>query len=385
MIAVVVSIILSILTAIFIFVKKKFSFFEEHGIPYVKPSFPLGNMQGIGSKYHMSEIIQKVYEECKDKGKIVGFYNLIQPVYLLTDLETVKVVAVKDFNNFVNRGVFNNEEYEPLAANLFSIEDDRWRFIRNKISPAFTSGKLRFMYPTISDMAKKFVDAVDRKSKNGDAVAVKDLANRFTVDIISSVAFGMEANTLNNEHEELINIFKEVTGEEAPSMFYFFFIMAFPNLAKALRLRQFSKKLSDFFMNVVGGNIKYREENNDNRNDLLNMLIQLKNKGSIDGEFSTETKKLTLNEVLAQSLLFFFAGSDTSSTTISFSLTQLAYNPDVQDRLRAEISEMTKDTNGEISYETLLEMTYLNQVVSGNIIILFIELFRELFVNLNFV
>nr|ARO50440.1 cytochrome P450 [Chironomus tentans] len=364
MIVFVVSIILSILTGIYLFIKKKYSFFEENGIPYIKPSFPLGNMKGIGSKYHMSEIIRKVYEECKDKGKIVGFYNLIQAAYLVTDLEIVKVVAVKDFNNFVNRGVFNNEEYEPLSAHLFSIEDDRWRFIRNKISPVFTSGKLKFMYPTISDKAKNFVSAVDRKSKNGAPVAVKDLANRFTVDIISSVAFGMEANTLNDEHEELINIFREVFGEDGPSMFFFFFVMAFPKLAKTLRLRQFSKRLSDFFINVVGRNIKYREDNNDKRNDFLNMLIQLKNKGSIDGEFSTETKKLTLNEVLAQCFLFFLAGSDTSSTTISFALTQLAFNIDMQEKLRAEILEKTKDNNGVISYETLHEMTYLNQVVS---------------------
>ncbi|KAL7026345.1 hypothetical protein ACKWTF_013877 [Chironomus riparius] len=364
MLVFVASIILSILTAIFLFINKKYSFFKEHEIPYVKPSFPLGNMQGIGSTFHMSEIIQKVYEECKDKGKIVGFYNLIQPVYLVTDIEIVKVVTVKDFNNFVNRGIFNNEEYEPLAAHLFSIEDDRWRFIRNKISPAFTSGKLKFMYPTINDKAKNFVSAVDRKSKNGDPIAVKDLANRFTVDIISSVAFGMEANTLNDEHQELIDIFREVIGEDGPSMFFFFFVMAFPNFAKTLRLRQFSKRLSDFFINVVGGNIKYREDNNDNRNDFLNMLIQLKNKGSVDGEFSTETKKLTLNEVLAQCFLFFLAGSDTSSTTISFALTELAYNEDMQDKLRSEIIENTENTNGEISYETLHEMTFLNQVVS---------------------
>lgn len=365
MIGIIVSIILSILTAVFLFVKKRFSFFEEHGIPYVKPSFPLGNMKGIGSEFHMAEIIQKVYEECKTKGKIVGFYNLLQPIYMVTDVDVIKLITIKDFNNFVNRGLFNNEEYEPLSAHLFSIEDDRWRFIRSKLSPVFTSGKLKNMYSTIENLGKNFVSVVEKKSKNGDPVAVKDLANRFVVDIISSVTFGMEANTLNGEHEELTNIFREVMGEQGPSMFFFFFIMAFPNFVKALRIRQFSKKLSDFFMDVVGGNIRYREDNNDIRNDFLGMLIQLKNKGSIDGEISSEIRKLTLNECLAQCFLFFLAGSDTSSTAISFTLAELAFNQDIQDKLRAEILEKTKDTNDEITYEVLQEMTYLNQVVSG--------------------
>jgi cytochrome P450 family 6 len=95
------------------------------------------------------------------------------------------------------------------------------------------------------------------------------------------------------------------------------------------------------------------------------MLIQLKNKGSIDGEFSSESKKLTLNEILAQAFLFFFAGTDTSSTTAAFALTELAYNQDVQEKLRIEIVSMTKDTNGQITYENLNDMTYLNQVVNG--------------------
>jgi len=227
------------------------------------------------------------------------------------------------------------------------------------------------MYLTINDLGKNLVDRYDRMGKNGETVEAKSVANRFTVDIISSVAFGMDANTLNDQHQELLDIFKEIFGAEGPSLLYFFFLFAFPNLSKKLHLRQFSKRICDFFMNVVATNIKSREDRNDTRNDFLNMLIQLKNKGSIDGEISTETKKLTLNECLAQAFLFFFAGSDTSSTTISFTLAELAHNQDVQEKLRAELSEKTKDTNGEISYDLLHELTYLNQVVNGNISIIF--------------
>jgi cytochrome P450 family 6 len=223
------------------------------------------------------------------------------------------------------------------------------------------------MYLTINDLSKNLVARYDRMGKNGETVEAKSVANRFTVDIISSVAFGMDANTLNDQHLELLDIFKEIFGGEGASLLKLFFLFAFPNLSKKLHLRQFSKKICDFFMDVVATNIKYREQSNDKRNDFLNMLIQLKNKGSIDGEISTETKKLTLNEILAQAFLFFFAGSDTSSTTISFALTELAFNQEVQEKLRAELLEKTKDTNGEISYDLLHDLTYLNQVVNGKI------------------
>lgn len=363
------SILLVVVAAVFFYVKKKYSYFEKHGIPHMKPSFPLGNLQGLGSKYHMFDVMMNSYNQLKGKGSIGGFYNIFEPTYLVTDIEVLKAITVKDFNKFVNRGVFVNEENEPLTGHLFSIEDDRWRFIRNKLSPVFTSGKLKQMYFTISNLGGNLVNAIERKTNNGKVpVDAKNVANRFTVDIISSVAFGMDSDTLNDKHQELLDIFREVFGADGPSAFYFFFLFAFPKLSKFLKLRQFSKKISDFFTNIVGKNIKYREDNNDNRSDFLNMLIQLKNKGSIDGEFSTETKKLTLNEILAQAFLFFFAGSDTSSTTISFGLTELAFHPDVQNKLRAEILEKIKDTNGEITYDVLHEMTYLNQVVNGMLI-----------------
>lgn len=222
------------------------------------------------------------------------------------------------------------------------------------------------MYPEIVNKSETLIKVIDKKLKTETTVELKDVANRFTVDIISSVAFGMEANTLNGEHNELQTIFKEIFPASGSwQMILFFVILSFPKLAKKLRLKLMSKTVSNFFMGVVGNNIKNREEKNDNRKDFLNMLIQLKNRGSIEGEISSDVKKLTLNEILAQAFLFFFAGADTSSTTISFALMELARNEKIQERLRKEIEEKTKETNGKITYEALHEMKYLAQVVDG--------------------
>lgn len=357
-------IVAPVVTLIYLFFKKKFSYFKDRDIPHIKPTFPFGNLQGLGKTRHMFNIFLDIYNECRGKDVIAGIYNITEPSYFVTDLEVLKHVTIKDFNNFINRGTFVNEEDEPLTGHLFAIEDDKWRYIRNKLSPAFTSGKIKAMYFTISQKGDNFVKAIEKASRNGTTIDAKNISNRFLIDIVSSCAFGMEANTLNYEHPELVNFFREVFGAESISMIQFFFMMAFPKISKFIRLRQFSKKLTDFFMTVVTNNIKNREDTDDKRSDFLNMLIQLKNKGSIDGEFSSENRKLTLNEILAQAFLFFFAGVDTTSTTISFALTELAFNKDIQEKLRAEIFEKTKDTKGELSYELLQEMPYLNQVVN---------------------
>jgi cytochrome P450 family 6 len=65
------------------------------------------------------------------------------------------------------------------------------------------------------------------------------------------------------------------------------------------------------------------------------------------------------------SVVFFFAGSDTSSNTVAFAIMELSQNPEIQEKLRREILEKTKTSNGQITYENLHEMSYLSQVVNG--------------------
>lgn len=348
----------------YLFLKKKYAYFEENGIPHLKPSMVYGNMKGVGKTIFISDLMQEIYDESKEKDVIAGFYTLFSPSLIATDLELIKQITVKEFNNFTDRGVFVNEKDEPLTGHLFNIGGDKWRFLRNKLSPVFTSGKIKSMYGTISDKGDNFIAAIEAASKKG-SVEVKDISNRFTIDVVGSVAFGMEANTLKHENEELVTIFRNIFGEEGVSMFYFFFLFAFPRFSKFMNFRQFNKTVTDFFNNVVGGTINYRETNKVTRNDFLNMLIELKNKGSIEGEISTESRRLTLDEVIAQAFLFFFAGADTSSTAISFAITELSCHPEIQEKLRKEIIEKTKSSDGAITYDNLHEMTYLNQVMNG--------------------
>jgi cytochrome P450 family 6 len=357
-------IVLPLVTFVYYYLKKKFSFFKNRGIPHVEPSWPMGNLKGISTEYHFFELVQKLYRENKGKDVIAGVYSFVNPVFMITDPELAKTITIKDFSNFMNRGQFVNEENEPLTGHLFAIEDERWKYLRNKLSPVFTSGKIKSMFDVVNSKGDNLVKTIELRSQYG-SIETKDLTNRFTVDVISSCVFGMEANTLNDENEMLIKFFKEIFGNQNTSFVKFILIAMFPKIAKLLRIRVFSEGMSNFFMNVVSDNIKTREDTNDKRKDFLNMLIQLKNKGSIEGEFSSEVKKLTLNEVLAQAFLFYFAGSDTSSTTISFALSELANNQEIQSRLRSEITEKTKSSNGELTYDNLQDMTYLNHVMNG--------------------
>lgn len=104
--------------AFYLYAKKKLNHWQERDIPCLPPSIPLGNMNGVGQTVHIVERNQEIYEAFKKNHKIAGYYSMLKPTLMLLDLELIKCVLIKDFNNFVDRGVYYNEDADPVSAHM---------------------------------------------------------------------------------------------------------------------------------------------------------------------------------------------------------------------------------------------------------------------------
>ncbi|GMT18988.1 hypothetical protein PFISCL1PPCAC_10285, partial [Pristionchus fissidentatus] len=81
------------------------------------------------------------------------------------------------------------------------------------------------------------------------------------------------------------------------------------------------------------------------------------------GEFSTQnsiTKALTLDEVIAQAVVFLLAGYDTTSNALSYTTWMLSRHPEIMKRCQEEIDDVC--TEASISYEDCQNMRYLDAV-----------------------
>lgn len=287
-----------------------------------------------------------------------------RPTFMPVDPEMVKNIMQKDFQYFVDRGFYHNEKDDPLSAHLFAIGGQKWRNLRTKLTPTFTSGKMKTMFDTLVNCSTQMQDAVDQLSDDKQAVDIKDVLGCFTTDVIGSCAFGIECNSFTNPNAEFRRygkkIFDPITKLQALRNAF-----AFSNqkLAQKLGISIWPRDVTHFFMNVVKDTVKFRETNNFVRKDMLQLMIELKNNPSAEDAGKHDGKALTIEEVAAQAFVFFIAGFETSSTTMTFCLYELAANPDIQQRVRDEIIQVLAKHNGKITYDAIMEMKYMGQVV----------------------
>ncbi|XP_037903307.1 probable cytochrome P450 6a18 [Hermetia illucens] len=353
--------VVTILGIVYFYFKRKFSYWKDRGVAYLEPTFPLGNLSrnSIGN---LREVFGKLYN-LRGECPFVGGFFLFKPVVVATDLDFVKDVLVKDFNNFHGRGIYVNEKDDPLSGHLFSLDGPKWRSLRMKLSPTFTSGKMKFMFPTIVDVSEQFNQSLGEMLHDNSEIDVKEILSCFTTDVIGTCAFGVECNSLKDPNA----VFREY-GRKIfqPSKLRALTVVLFriPKLAAALRLSIFSKEITNFFLGIVNQTIEHREKNNIKRNDFMDLLIGLKNNDTLDEEKKVKLGKLTLEQVAAQAFVFFVAGFETSSTTMMFALYELALNRDIQEKLRSEINTVYEKHGGQLTYEAIKDMVYLDQVIN---------------------
>lgn len=354
----------SILFLGYLYIKKKFSFWADRGVPTVKPVFPFGNLKGVSYSLNHGERMQEIYQELKknnpNKSPIGGVYSFIGADAIVLDVELLRNIFVKDFQVFPSRGMYVNEKGDPLTAHMFSLPADKWKNLRPKLSPTFSSGKMKLMYSTmliVADQLKEHLETVA-----GQEVEIKELLAQFTTDIIGNVAFGIECNSMKDEETDFRK-YGKMFFELSPILFVKrLLVLSFPELALKLNINLINPGITEFFTGTIRETVEYREKNNVKRNDFLELLMQIKNTGRLEGE-TTELGKLTFDELAAQTFVFFIAGFETSSSTMTFATYELALNQSLQEQARAEILEVLERHGGVMTYEAATEMHLLDRII----------------------
>ncbi|XP_073811652.1 cytochrome P450 6g1-like [Musca autumnalis] len=320
---------------------------------------PFGN----GPHNCMGNRNRAIYEDPKfTDAPVVGIYGLYKPSLLIREPELIKSILIKDFDRFCNRVAKPDPHTDAVAANNVFFSDYKlWKETRKNFSPMFSSGKLRSMFPQILAVGDNMTQHL---MKQGDVccVEVKDLLARYTTDVIGTIILGFSSNALENPTEQMNIETRKLGTFDLRRALHMLLIFFAPKLAKYFGARVFDKDAVAFVKGSMRHIIKDREERGVTRNDLTGIAMKLKQQLP-----SNDPKQVNqfMELMGSQAVIFLVAGYETSATTMSFGLFELAKHPEIQEKLRKEIAQAFKDAEGgELSYEAFNEMEYLDMVVN---------------------
>jgi len=208
-----------------------------------------------------------------------------------------------------------------LVPGLFMVEGRRWGVQRRLTAPAFSARAVQSYLPDICGTVGLLVGELERAAPGGALVNVSSMMRRTTGAILVKLAFGEEVDSLrqlSTESQALSVLLAGVQTRMTSPLPYW-------------RIPGLSGPIDG--MNAARRTLRQRA-----------LAILQKPEAAAQAQFlssmlSAESDNtLSQEEVVGNLIVLLVAGTDTTSTTLSWALYHLARHPDVQDEVAAEVA-----------------------------------------------
>ncbi|XP_035706595.1 cytochrome P450 9e2 isoform X2 [Folsomia candida] len=271
---------------------------------------------------------------------------------------------------------------------LFFQKGEQWKALRSKLSPTFTTGKIKRLFSLFDQSGKKLVKYVEQEiGGNGDGgeFDIIEAYSKFTMDIIASSVCGIDSHAFDQKEPS----FFEKMGQKMQLSFDGFTLLKIIVISLSTTIGDFfgfsffARDVQDFFSVAIKSSIHDRQVKNEKRNDFIQLMLEARedklkiedhelDRFERDAIIKTETttdkastaELLDDDGIVANAVLFMLAGYDTTQSLLIFVAYALALYPDIQDKLRTEIDQVLEENGGEFSYDSLNKMTYLDMVIN---------------------
>lgn len=185
--------LLTVATSVYFYVTHfTYTYWKRRGVQYLEPTFLFGNFgPTFLQRLSLGELAQTFYNSTTEA--FIGTFLAFKPSLLIRDPEIARAVLIKDFQHFHDRPIVIDEKNDPLSGHLFSLGGKKWANLRAKLSPTFTSGKLKAMFPTLiacGDPLKRFMD---NASENEETIEVREIMAQYTTNVKINFNFSVRA------------------------------------------------------------------------------------------------------------------------------------------------------------------------------------------------
>ncbi|PPR03893.1 hypothetical protein CVT24_008124 [Panaeolus cyanescens] len=316
-------------------------------------------------------------------GPVIKLKGLFGDDVLYTyDPKAMHHILVKDQNVFQpSESILTSLTLVFGDGGLMGTAGNKHKRQRKLLNPVFSITHMRQMVPMFHDISHKLEKSLLNQVKNGaEEIDMGFWIGRTALELIGQAGFGHSFDDLSEEYHEhgySSALKRLVPAAFKLSFFRMFFLKPLSRLGpakfrrmlvgfapiKALRdMRDIVDILQKTSLEIyeekkralLAGDQKVAEQMS-RGTDILSILMKQNMEAPEDDQLEEE-------EIHDQISTFTFAGMDTTSNGISRTLWLIAQNKDVQAKLRAEIREAMRNAGGDIPYDVLVSLPYLDAI-----------------------
>lgn len=381
-----------VISMFYIYTSRKHSLFHRYGIPAIKPLPFIG-----GFPLLKKGVIQCEYDATMAHGKVTGFFLGNLPTVFLTEPDIIRELFVKRFTEFSSRS-----QAAPISqfwekTILLCTDFHYWKFLRTVMTPSFTSGKLKKMDELILTCINRTTKRLEGRLDNGsdEAIDMVPVFRGLTLEVICQSAMGVDIDTEDNSTYELKKQISELLGfslEKNPLLALLFLVPDIKRIYTLLDIDYNNTKAVAYIQKCMKSVIEDRKnESSRDKQDLLQLMINSQKEKQTMSSKADENLNSEINhqhleaktnqehnianteqtkvgrgmsddEIIANAIMFLFAGFDTTSTALIFTSYFLATEQDHQEKIVQEIQD--KIGNSDPNYDNVQELSYLDMFIS---------------------
>ena len=160
--------------------KSRYSYFAQRNIAGPPPGWFFGHSLTL---WNTPSLVRQIQEWTRQFGSLYGIYEGTRPIYVVSDVDFLQEVLIKQFSSFHSRrSNILNRALDTKGAHLFSANADQWRRQRQVINPTFTALKMKTMTPLINECIESLM--VKLHETHGGEFNIYALYKRLTMDVI---------------------------------------------------------------------------------------------------------------------------------------------------------------------------------------------------------
>jgi len=332
---------------------KCLNYLQSFGIPCPKTHFIYGNLGQLRWSKEKN-VLQQQKEWLDEYGPIVGYYMGVMPRILVSDLEILKEILIKQIDTFTNR-----PDVPRGQPTLISLRDLRWKEIRHILTPTFSSHKLKLMFP-LMNLCVDDMSAI-LHGKTGTECDIYEIFQGLTLDVICRCALALKINCQRNPQDEILQAVRNLFKLDLSRIVVL--LVCFPGLRYFFRLLFRFAPSHGLLKFVLGHLQQVIQERRAFRSrdpilvDALQLLLEASN-CSRDGSVI-----LSDDEIIWNACIFLLAGYETTSTALAYVCHCLSVHPDIQQKVYEEIESVMDAQSSSLTYEDVNKLRYTEMVI----------------------